>query len=309
MIRSSDLARGWDIPKRFIEISLYDGRSGGLSSNKILSFLSDDAKISFQTQSSVTTKSPSATVVITGLTREKMIYLATSYTAWTEQHIINKIIIDAGYENNHGIIFSGEVMEAIPDLSNADFSVSLKCQGKFSLLNDGISSVSFDGKTTVLKIAQKIVEDMNKSETSENERVGLVYYPNREIEITDYKLEDTSPINQMRYLSEISGLDIWLENNRMYIKEQEKPVEKLQTLRIDSSNIVGAPMPDSLGCRIQIRMQPNLQSGMPVELKSKRFEQLNSGKYFIQSYHHIGETKGKKWITEVVLVRTDKWRE
>ena len=294
------MARAWDVPKRYINVSLFDGREGGVKSNKLLSFLTDEAKISFQTQSSVTELSPSAVISINGLTRDKMAYLATSYTNWTQQQIVNKIIIDAGYDNKHSIVFSGEVIEATPNLSSADFSISLKCMALNTILTGGVSSISIEGETTVLDVANKIVENMNE----EGENIKLVYYPNREIKVSDFRMSDVSPQNQMRYLARMTGLNIWVENNRMYIKEADKPVENSKNLIIDSSNIIGAPMPDALGCRVQIRMEPNLYSGMPVELNSKRFESLNGSDYFIQSYHHVGETKGRKWFTELILVKT-----
>lgn len=288
------MARGWDIPKRHLSLTLYDGRAGGVKSKKTLSFIDDYAKVSFQTQSSVNGLAPSANINITGLLRDTMGYLATSYTSWTENKILNRIVLDAGYSNEHGVVFDGEIIEAMPSLDTADFSISLKCQSLYSQLTGNISSISKQDEVDAKEVAENIASDMG---------VELVYYPEEEFKV-NYTMSDASPVNQMRNLSKMTGLDVYVENGRMYVKEPAKAVDKLPNLVVDSSNIIGAPMPDALGCRVQIRMNPNLRSGMPVSLNSKRFPMLNSDDYFLNTYHHVGETKGKKWFSEIVLVRT-----
>lgn len=291
------MARGWDIPKRHLSLTLYDGREGGVKSKKTLSFIDDYARVSFQTQSSVTGLAPSANINITGMTRDKMGYLATSYTSWTKNKIMNRIVLDAGYDNEHGIIFDGEIIEAIPNLDSADFNISLKCQSLYTALTKKISSISKEGEVDAKDIAQEIAKGMD---------VQLVYYPQKEYKI-NYTMTDESPVNQMRNLSRITGLEVYVENERMYVKEPLEPVSKLPELVIDSSNIIGSPMPDALGCRVQIRMNPNLKSGMRVKLKSERFDILNGDNYILRTYHHVGETKGKKWFSEVILARTKAW--
>lgn len=293
------MARAWDVPKRYINVSLFDGREGGVKSNKLLSFLTDEAKISFQTQSTVGYRANDATITITGLTREKMGFLATSYTAWAGRSILNRIILDAGYEGNHSILFDGEVVEAIPNLDNADFSISLKCRSLYFALTGQIMSVSKKGETSVKEIAQEIAKKMS----DDKQKITLIYYPKEDYKITDYEMPDASPYDQMRNLSKQTGLDIYVENSRMYVKEQGTSAYGLKTLIIDSSNIIGSPMPDNLGCRVQIRMNCNLRCGMPAKITSSRFEQLNNKDLFVSEYHHVGETKGKKWFTEVVLIR------
>lgn len=291
------MAREWDIPKRYLKLHLYDGRLGGLESTTDLSLLDDTARVSFQLQSSTALMCPTATVNIGGLLRDKMGYLATSYTPWLKNTIYNRIVIDAGYNNQHGVIFDGQIIEAQPNLESADFNINLKCQALSVYLDKKVTSLTFEGETSVKEIAEKIAESMD---------LKLVYYPDKDYKVTDYNMSDTDPVNQMRNLARASGLDIYTSPERMYVKEPLKEAN-LPVLKIDSSNIVGAPMPDSLGCRVQIRMNPNLVGGMPVSLNSERFPMLNTVDYHLQSFSHAGETKGRKWISELVLVRNKTW--
>lgn len=292
------MVRAWDVPKRYIRLSLYDGRNGGYNSTKILSEAGIDAKISFTTQAVVYGMTPQANVNIVGLKRDTMSYLASSYTSWIKSAVNNRLVIDAGYEDNHSIIFEGTVVEGIPDLSTSDFNISLKA---ISLQNymKKVTSISEKGEVNVKDIAEKIAKDLNAQ---------LVTFPEGEYKLNNYVLTDIDPINQMRYLARASGLDIYVENKRMYVKERGKEAEGIGFFKITPDMIIGAPQPTGTGCRVQIRMNPYVKGGMKVSLESLRFPMLNSkeaGNYFIASYSHSGETKGKKWITDLELTKTN----
>ena len=298
------MARAWDIPKRYINLSLFDGRTGGIKSNKLLAFLSDDAKISFSTSATTALRSYEANVTITGLSRDTMGYLATAYTNWNSNAIKNRIVIDAGYDNNHSIVYDGQIIEAQPDLNSADFSISMKCAALYDSMTKNIQSISKEGEVSVKEIAEEIAGKISE----DGDEVQVVYYPEKDYKVQDYSMSDASPYNQLRMLSKETGLDIYIENGRMYIKENGVAVNKLPELVIDSSNIIGSPMPDYMGCRVQIRMNPAVTGGMPARINSSRFELLNSYQYFVSEYHHVGETKGKKWFTEIVLLRNKIWQ-
>ena len=289
------MARGWDVPKRYINLSLYDGRSGGLESTKVLAQAGIEAKISFSCQSTVYGMTPQANVNIVGLTRDAMGFLASSYTFWTQNVIHNRIVIDAGYEGQHGIVYDGTIIEGIPNLESADFNISLKCMSYQNAFNENISSIS-KKDTDAKDIAGDIASELG---------VQLVSTPNGEYKLDEYNFQDTDPINQMRYLSKVTGLDIYVENDRMYMKEKGKKANGLSMFSITPDMIISAPLPTNRGCRVQIRMNPNVVCGMPVSLQSQRFPMLNGEDYFIASYLHAGETKGKKWITELELTRSN----
>lgn len=292
------MARAWDVPKRYIRLSLYDGRSGGYNSTKVLSEAGIDAKISFSTQASTFGMSPEANVNIVGLKRDTMGYLSSSFTSWYKNAKDNRIVIDAGYEGNHAVIYDGSVIEGIPNLESADFNISLKC---ISLQNayKKVMSISEKEEVDAKEVAEKIAQQLD---------VDLVSFPDGDYKVKDYVVNDVDPVNQMRYLSRETGLDMYVDNGRMYVKEQGKEAKGAGTFKITPDMIIGAPLPTNRGCRVQIRMNPYVKGGMKVTLESKRFPMLSTdknGTYFIASYSHAGETKGKKWLTDIELTRTN----
>ena len=126
MIRSFVLVSQWSIPKRYLRITLYDGRElKNLKQRKVLVWADEKANVSFSTTTSAYGMAAQANISITGLKLDTMSYLSTSYRSWEENPIYNEIKIESGYDNRHGLIYEGTIIEAIPNLTNANFSINL----------------------------------------------------------------------------------------------------------------------------------------------------------------------------------------
>lgn len=295
MTRSFILAKQWSIPKRFLSLTLFDGREGGVNSNKVLSWADINANVSFSTSASVYGMASEANITISGLTLDKMVYLSTSYTSWTENPIFNDVEIDAGYEGKHGLIYKGTIIEGKPNLNQANFSISLKCFSLYNTRVRDIVSLSYKGEKKVTEIVDEIADMIGFSPVY-NESV-------RDEKINDYSLTDSSPEDHMKYIAKITGLDVFADKGRVVVKKKGESIEAFNKLKLDDTNIIGAPEPTPVGCNVTIKMDSSVCGGQAVELKSRRFPTLDSDKYFVSTYYHSGETKGNKWTTHLNLVR------
>ena len=76
------MASNWIIPKRYLRLRLFSGRQE-LKETKLLSDLDVNTKISFEVTANINGAANDARITITGLTREKMAYLAGTFTNWT----------------------------------------------------------------------------------------------------------------------------------------------------------------------------------------------------------------------------------
>lgn len=294
MIRSFALDSGWRIPKRFLEIKLFDGRdSSGLKEKKLLSWIDVNVNVSFSTVANAYGMASQANVKIVGLKPETMAYLSTSYKYWTKNPIYNEIEIDAGYENQHGMIYKGTIIEAISDLNSANFSISLKCISQYRQREQDIISLSRKD-VSVADIVKDLAEMMGAAPIYTESASKVI--------VKDYYLLNTSPEEHARYLSYITGLNVFIDRNRLIAKEPDEYLEAINALDLDSTKIIGAPMPTAQGCNVSIKMNPNVVSGQLIKLKSSRFPTIN-GNYIIGTYNHSGETKGVKWVTNLNLIR------
>lgn len=290
------MAKKWSIPKRYLSLKLFDGRNiDDLKPREILVFADINANVSFSTTTSNFGLASQANITIVGLKPETMAFLSTAYRQWEEQPIFNEVRIEAGYDNNHGLIYDGTIIEAITNLNNANFSISLKCISLYNERSEKKISLSFEGKTKVSEIVDVIAKQIG-AVPKYTEAAGNV-------EIESYSLSNASPIEHLRYVAVSTGLNVYVDKNGLCVKKQNEPATGIQPLEVDDKIIIGAPIPTAQGCNVSIRMNPNVSGGQVVKLTSTRFPQINAKDYIVGTYYHTGETKGGKWETHLNLVR------
>lgn len=299
MIRSLNLARAWDVPKRYIRIELWNGRRSDAKSYK-RAILDVSYKISFQTSETVSGAVNELNLELNGLTVDNMLYYATTYNQFHQNPVFNDIVVTAGYDNFNGIIFEGNITEAIPDMNTADYSLRLKAISWYEEMNNEIKSYSYQGETPVNKILQDIAS-----------RQGMLLQSQigDDISVTDFTLNNVSFIQTLRELSTMKGIDIWSVNGRIFAKQRGEPLEEISPITIDERNMIGIPTPTNIGCDVSIKLNPAIVTGQFVRLKSKKFPQLNTYSYNIQTLSHGGDTKSNKWQTNLHLIRTDIYKD
>lgn len=287
------MASNWIIPKRYLRLKLFSGRRE-LKETKLLSDLDVNTKISFEVNSTISGASNTANITITGLTREKMAHLATTYTNWVNFQSQGSIVLDIGYENLHGTVFDGDIRVGTPNLDTENYNIRLQCmEGWYDTLQKP-ESYSFESGKLVSEIASEIASDN-----------GLVFINQLEndVETSGFLYEASSVYQQIRALSAASGCLIWISNGRLYIRNKGSEVKEKPTLVIDINNMIGTPEPTEIGCKVKIRLNPSVYVGQVVKLNSLKFPTTNSSDWFVQQVVHTGDTKGTKWQTELLLSR------
>lgn len=294
MIRSTTLAK-WGVPQRFCKLELYKGRAT-LNKTNILSKLDANYKISFTTSETVSGAVNETNIEISGLTNETMLHLSTSFTEWIEESIRNEIILDAGYDSLHGVIFDGDIYEAIPNLDQADYSIKLKCMSYYDKMNNDQYSFSFQGSIPATQIAQEFAAKLG---------FGFFADVENEVYVENYNYINKNIIQHLRNLANISGLDVYISQNMVFIKTRGRPLTRYPILKLGYMDFIGSPEPTPLGCNVRIRLNPSIATGQRVLVKSLKFPTLESVGYVVQSFSHSGDTKGSKWQTNVTLIRED----
>lgn len=285
----------WDIPKRSFELKIYYGRKeNDLKLNKNIQKLNIGNKITFDTSSSVSGGSNEANIVINGLTTPQMQELATSAGAWNDPIIYNKIEIYAGYDNINGLVFTGNIIEATPNLNSSNYSITLKALANFSEMVNTIKTFSFSGDVSCYNICQEIAKTLKfpvfKGEGVENIMVNNYYYANQSI------------TSHLRYLSNITGLEVYIEKNSIVIKKTGQAIKNFKTFKINQSNLIGAISPTPQGFECDIKLNSMIRTGMTVKIQNYSFPRMNDLSYTLMSYSHHGDTRGGNWKTHIWCV-------
>ena len=289
------MASNWIIPKRYLRLRLFSGRQE-LKETKLLSDLDINTKISFEANASISGAANDAKITITGLTRDKMAHLASSFTNWVNFQVQGEIVLDVGYEDLHGTIFDGGVFAGTPNLDTADYSITLKCmEAWYDTLQKPVA-LTFEGDVPVSEIASKIASD------------GKYVFINKlkqDVILSNYQSPAMSTLQQARLLAQASNCLVWVQNGRLYIKNNDGADDSKSQLLIDINNMIGVPEPTEIGCRVRIRLNPSVYVGQTVKLKSIKFPSVDSASWTIQQITHSGDTKGNKWQTDLLLTRGD----
>lgn len=272
--------------ERFLRLSLYQA-------GKLRQVLSEDISVTFNTTEAVSGGLNEANIVIGGLKTDTMFYLATSNTQWVQNWVNNRIVIDAGYKSNHGIVFDGTIVEAKPNLSTADYSVTIKAMSMFQELMKP-QSYTFAGEQSINDIAKRLAGDLGLS---------LVSDVDDSVKVNNYSIRDESAVNAIRLLAQTTGMDIYENKGRLVLKKPNFGIQRGSEIIINSSDIIGIPEPTPYGVDINVRMNTSFTSGTRVRVNSFRYPQLQSYKFFIMAMSHAGATKGREWITHLNLIK------
>lgn len=292
--------KDWIIPQRYLKITLYDGRIKK-TNKRVLSVLNEQFKISGDISSSVSGASSEANFTINGLNLQTMSYLSTSFSTWVANQIQNEIEIDIGYQDNHSIVYRGNIIEAVPSLDNADYSIKLKCLSGFSDNLNNPFSISFSGLTRITTIGQEIASKGGYGFRSSNSvRLNT---------IQNYQAQNMNLQQHLRNLAEVSGLDCYIQNDLICIKKSGEPINSTRTLKVDVSNMIGNVRPTNEGCKVKVKLNPLYRTGMLVKLNSVKFPTLSNNKYVIQTIATGFDTRGVDWYNELVLVNEGLYRQ
>lgn len=256
--------------------------------------LTEELAFTFNTSEAVSGALNEANVVISGLKTDTMFSLATSNTQWVKNWVQNRLVIEAGYDSgSKGVVFDGTIMEARPDLSKADYSITLKAMSMFSELTK-VKSYTYAGDTPVNTIARKLGTDL-----------GLVLVSDIDdtVTISNFLLRDQNAVMGLRALAQATGFDIFESKGRLYVKKRGEGLKKLPQLTIPQTEIIGVPEPTPTGVIITMRLNSSYQTGQKVKVNSLKYPLLNSYDFYISTLSHAGQTRGSEWTTRLNLMK------
>ena len=290
MITMEQEARLWDVPKRYLRLYVY--RQGV---EKPLWTLTEATRVKVNTVAAVAGALTEANIVISGLKVDQMFGLATNSTQWVKNWVQNRVVVVAGTYEKHCQIFAGTIMEAKPQLINADYTITMKAiTGYFSMTTP--LSYSFEGTVPLTTIAKKVAGDNGL--TFVNALKGDV--PT----ITDFTARDSNTAEIVRALSQATSTDVYEDLGRLVVKSWGEPAPKFGQEVITSDMLVGIPEPSQFGCKVQTLLNAGPRLGQTVKLRSEKYPQFKDYNLYLQTRAHSLDTFGADWYTTYELVRS-----
>ena len=236
-----------------------------------------------------------ARISICNLGRRDLEYLTTYMSPWVELQKRKKIQLFAGYEGNTALLFSGDILKALPTQPP---DVWLECEALGGYYNNLITeSFTLQGPITLKQIAQTLAK-----------RQGLLFSCQADASVANQQVDNfchTGGLtNSLKKLNELGLCVAWIEDGTLCLDAKEPEFKEGANMRVisEDSGLVGVPVPGPLGVDVTVLLDPSLKLGEPVEIRSSLMPSIN-GVYWPYSLEHTGELRGNEWYTKLKCQR------
>lgn len=259
---------------------------------KILDGLNLRFKVEILSQAGL---SSAAHVDIYNLKRETLDFLTTSASTWLNKRRLMQLY--AGYDDNVGLMISGEIMEAMP-IGNPDVSLRVK------LLSDiQWQTNTIDVRKDNIKIGDLLeyaagtagyTVNMDARVKKANE------WLNKKLDKFSYTGSSNGLIKKIQemvggYGLSTKNLILSTYNDQVFVWVPGQTSSNKIEISKDTG-MIGYPKPTGVGVDVQVLMNPGFRTGDIITLKTERMPTFN-GDYVVTAITHEGEMRGQNWYT------------
>ena len=241
-----------------------------------------------------------ARISICNLAAEDIEYLTTYMSPWVEIQKRKKIQLFAGYEGKVGLLFTGDILKAIPTTPP---DIWLHCDALGGYYNNLITaSFTMNGPIALADICKTV-----------SEKLGVAFVNEASENVATYKIDSFSHTggltNAVKKINDLGIGCVWVDGETMYLADNEPKKDSSKQVRLltEQSGLIGIPEPGPIGLNATMLLDPSIKLGEPVEVRSVRMPSIN-GLYWPYEVEHTGELRGNDWYTKIKCKRFDYGR-
>lgn len=242
----------------------------------------------------------------------------------TEREIIqegSQVILKAGYIENSGVIFKGQIFQPLRKKESAtDYITTLTCLDGDAYLNLGFLSGTITSNKTRRQIASQVLRDSN---------ISLDSFSTEELPETSF-VDGSSPKNERakvvfgepsKYLDNISKMgnsSFYIENNegRFFNPSSTKGKNEAHLITVETG-MVGFPHQIPYGVSVKCLLNPLIRLGdfIKIDNKSVVLDEMGIGDndyyahllnadgiYRVIGIDYTGDSQSDEWYTEIKAV-------
>lgn len=256
-----------------------------------LNSIDESLKIDFNVKSSLDGDFSEGDITISGLKISDTAFLGTNYDAQTGELRESVLKLEVGYPNAISEILQGTITEATPNFNSPNNEINLKVKsGAYNNIDFSVCD-SFNGGQNFKIICEKVAQ---------NNQVALDFKSDENPVIYDYSFVGT-PFQQIENLRKYVKSKVFLQNAKLCVLGEAQSSSTKTDLDY-TNGLIGSPKPNQLGCEVECLLNPALQVGQFIGLKTKKIPQLD-GDYKIIELIHNGSNRGKEWKSKLTLTK------
>jgi hypothetical protein len=255
------------------------------------------------------------------------VYNLEESTALLVQKEFNKVVLQAGYQGNYGVIFQGNIIQVILGRESAtetfidiiagdgdkayNFAVVTSTIAKGSTQQDQINAAiaAMSGKG--------VTAGQSTVDTSQKLPRGKVLYGNAR--------------NYLRDVAQTAGYTWSIQNEKVNFIKKTSYLPGTQILITAKTGMIGAPQQTNQGVNVKCLLNPNIVVGGRILLDNSTIQQqalnleqiaaqksntkaineliprrLNpDGSYYVLTMEHSGDTRGVDWYSSLICLSQD----
>lgn len=249
-------------------------------------------------------------------TADIRVYNLSEETAMRVRDEFKKVILQAGYEGNLGVIFQGNIKQVILGRESAtDTFIDIVAGDGDRAYNFAVVTKTLAAGTNSLDQAEALIQSMNpKGVTAghigemptEKLPRGKVLYGNSR--------------NYLRNIAETADKTWSIQNEQVTFIPKRSYLPGESVVLTSKTGMIGTPQQTNVGINIKCLLNPIIKIGGTVKIDNKSVEQFKinldqpnsaanipppfnaDGVYFVMCIEHNGDTRGVDWYSTMICL-------
>lgn len=251
--------------------------------------------------------SSQASIDVYNLNRDDLEFLSTTVKTLAQKQ--NLIQLYAGYSDDVGLLFSGQVFEAKPE---GYPDVVLKIRGLSDMKWQGVNLELQKSDFKVIDLIDRAGKEMGYPVNIDSNLRANNQLLNKSIK--DWSFTG-SPMELLEKVQEMLGgisadpqmVAINVNNGQINVWSPSVQNQERKLVISKETGMIGLPRPTGTGCSVTILMSNKVKPGDLVSIKSERVKILN-GDYYVMGITHDGELRGKSWYSTLELANISNFK-
>lgn len=248
----------------------------------------DGLNVNFNVSKQSSEVTPYGRIVVANLTMEDVINITTIAGTYTDVKKRKKVRLSAGYDDDIGVIFEGDITMAAPITEPPDVWMQIEATNGF-FDNNRVVSKTIKDKTPIKSIAEQIAGWLNiplKWMATTNKVINLF-------------TASGSAGQFIRKLNTLGDILAFKDEEGLVVLDSKDPKRGTTTEVSKDTGMIGIPKADNNGIRVDVLLNHHLKLGQTINLKSELIPSIN-GKYWIYGINHSGSLRDNEFMTTIL---------
>lgn len=247
------------------------------------------------------------------------IYNLEEETAIRIRNEFKRVILQAGYESNFGVIFQGNIKQVIIGRESAtDTYVDI-------VAGDGDRAYNYAIVNTTLAPGATPTDQVNASIQAMNGKGvtagALGTFPNEQL--PRGKVLYGNSRNYLRNVAQTTDKSWSIQDEKVTFVSKTSYLPGERVVITSKTGMIGSPQQTNEGVNVKCLLNPLLKIGSRVELNNKSIERLKinlntpnsaanipapltaDGVYYLLVVEHQGDTRGVEWYSNLICLNID----